>query len=35
MLFMQVDQDAVVRKEIRDGNKNRDGALQSDHSQKL
>jgi hypothetical protein len=33
MLFMQLDQGAVVRKEIRDGKKNRDGAVQSDHFQ--
>ena len=33
MPFMQLDQGAVVLKEIRDDNKNRDGAIQSDHFQ--
>jgi hypothetical protein len=33
MLFMQLDQGAVVRKEIRDDKKNRDGAVQFDHFQ--
>ena len=33
MVFPQLDQGAVVRKEIRDGKKNRDGAVQSDHFQ--
>ena len=33
ILFMQVDRGAVVRKEIRDDKKNRDGAVQSDHFQ--
>jgi hypothetical protein len=33
MLFMQLDQGAVVRKEVRDDKKNRDGGVQSDHFQ--
>jgi hypothetical protein len=33
MLFMQLDQGAVLHKEIRDDKKNRDGAVQSDYFQ--
>ena len=32
-LFIQLDQGAVVRKEVRDDKKNRDGGVQSDHFQ--
>jgi hypothetical protein len=33
MLFMQLDQRAVVRKEARDDKNNRNGAIQPDHFQ--
>jgi len=33
VLFMQLDHGAVVRKEVRDDKKNRDGAVQCDHFQ--
>jgi hypothetical protein len=33
MLFMQLDQGAVARKEVRDDKKNRDRAVQFDHFQ--